>query len=57
MKKAILALFVAIASIAGVQAQLADGKYILDFNKRVAIRAIIATFCIYIQNLAMRSKK
>ena len=33
MKKVILALFVAIASLAGVQAQLADGKYILDFNK------------------------
>ena len=33
MKKAILALFVAIASVAAVQAQLADGKYILDFNK------------------------
>ena len=33
MKKAILALVVAIASAAGVQAQLADGKYILDFNK------------------------
>ena len=33
MKKAILALLVVIASVAGVQAQLADGKYILDFNK------------------------
>jgi polyisoprenoid-binding protein YceI len=33
MKKAILALFVAIVSALGVQAQLADGKYILDFNK------------------------
>ena len=33
MKKAILALFMAIASVAAVQAQLADGKYILDFNK------------------------
>jgi polyisoprenoid-binding protein YceI len=33
MKKAILALFVAIVSTLGVQAQLADGKYILDFNK------------------------
>jgi polyisoprenoid-binding protein YceI len=33
MKKAILALFVVIASVVAVQAQLADGKYILDFNK------------------------
>lgn len=33
MKKSILAIIVALASISGVQAQLADGKYILDFNK------------------------
>lgn len=33
MKKSILAIIVALASITGVQAQLADGKYILDFNK------------------------